>query len=284
MSSNLLKRNYMNLQQDDVRLIAVNELMAKRLAAIGLSAQKKSPDGFVSGLPAEQIGDGEAPEYAETNGSFQSNIIKSNIDMEAACEEARNEAEMILAEAREQAERITQEAKVLAEQEKIKVFEQAKMQGYADGQEQARKENAKAQAKLQEKERQLEAEYQQLLEELEPKFVDAITGIYEHIFHIELRSYREVLSYLISTTMRKIEGNREFMIHVSKEDYPYISMQKKQLAAGAAASNSSVEIIEDMTLSKNECFIETEGGIFDCGVGTQLTELRQKLKLLSYEK
>ena len=53
--------------------------------------------------------------------------------------------------------------------------------------------------------------------------------------------------------------------------------------AGAPAPNSTVEIVEDMTLGKGECMIETESGIFDCGLGTQLSELRQKLKLLSYE-
>lgn len=114
--------------------------------------------------------------------------------------------------------------------------------------------------------------------------MDTITGIYEHIFHVELNSYREILTYLISTTMRKIEGNRNFIIHVSKEDYPYVSMQKKQIAAGATASNSSVEVVEDLTLGKNECLVETEGGIFDCGLGTQLKELGQKIRLLSYEK
>ena len=284
MSSNLLKSNYMNLQQDDVRLIAVNELMAKRLEAIGINVQKKAADGFVSGLSAQQINLDGSVENEDVDVLFQNNVLKANEDVEAACEEARTEAERILAEAREQAERITREANVLIEQEKKKVFEQAKMQGYADGQEQARRENAKQQVRLQEKEQQLEAEYQKLADDLEPQFIDTITGIYEHIFHVELRSYRDVLCYLISTTMRKVEGNREFMIHVCKEDYPYVSMQKKQLAASASAANSSVEIIEDLTLSKNDCFIETEGGIFDCGVGTQLSELRQKLKLLSYEK
>ena len=46
----------------------------------------------------------------------------------------------------------------------------------------------------------------------------------------------------------------------------------------------AVEVVEDATLGKNDCLIETENGIFDCGLGTQLAELRQKLKLLSYEK
>lgn len=123
-----------------------------------------------------------------------------------------------------------------------------------------------------------------MVDELEPQFVDTITGIYEHIFHVELGEYREILAHLITTTMRKAESNKVFLIHVSKEDYPYVSMQKKQIATGATAPNSTVEIVEDITISPNECLIETEGGIFDCGLGTQLSELRQKLKLLSYEK
>ena len=49
-----------------------------------------------------------------------------------------------------------------------------------------------------------------------------------------------------------------------------------------AGSGVSLEIIADMTLSKNDCMIETEGGIFDCGLGTQLQELGKQLKLLSY--
>ena len=39
--------------------------------------------------------------------------------------------------------------------------------------------------------------------------------------------------------------------HCSKEDYPYVSMQKKQIMAGATAPNSTVEIVEDMTLALN---------------------------------
>ena len=104
--------------------------------------------------------------------------------------------------------------------------------------------------------------------------------IYEHIFDVDLHSYREVLCYLISATMRKTEDNRSFLVHVSKEDYPYVSMQKKQIMAGATAPNSTVEIVEDMTLGKGECMIETESGIFDCGLGTQLSELRQKTKII----
>ena len=174
-------------------------------------------------------------------------------------------------------------ARTQAEAQKADVLEQARSQGQQEAKAEADRTEAQRTAEYQKKEAGLEAEYQKMIDELEPKFVDTITGIYEHIFHVDLHSYREVLCYLISSTMRKTEDNRSFLVHVSKEDYPYVSMQKKQIMTGATSPNSTVEIVEDITLGKGECLIETESGIFDCGLGTQLSELRQKLKLLSYE-
>ena len=264
------------MMQDDTRVIDVNEMIARRMEELAMQANMASNDGFVCGLSAETIeiveGAGEDGEDAEN-----SNIIKTK-------EEAEKEANDILKEAEEEAQRIIEEARAQAAREKADVFDDARSRGLKEGREMANRELAAQQEELRRKQSELEAEYQSIVDELEPQFVDTITGIYEHIFHVELRSYREILTYLISMTMRKVEGNRDFMIHVSKEDYPYVSMQKKQIAAGATAAHSSVEVVEDMTLSKNECLIETEGGIFDCGLGTQLTELRQKLKILSYEK
>ena len=72
-------------------------------------------------------------------------------------------------------------------------------------------------------------------------------------------------------------------MHVSKEDYPYVNMQKKLFSEGAVSGRGVVEVVEDITLRENECLIETDGGIFDCGAGTQLEELTKKLKLLSFE-
>lgn len=132
------------------------------------------------------------------------------------------------------------------------------------------------------RETQLEADYQSALDQMESQLVEAITGVYEHIFHVELHSYRDILVHLIAATLRKAEGNKVFLVHVSKEDYSYVSMQKKQLQAGLPGSGTTLEIIEDMTIEKDGCMIETEGGIFDCGLGTQLEQLRRKLMLLSY--
>ena len=285
MSSNLFKRGNANVQQDEVRVIEVNALMARRIEALGLKIEQPENGGFVAGMPVQSMdADGLQDEFEE---GLSGNVIKMQSPSEMTenqREEVSLAAEQILEEAREQARQIVEEAVAQAEAEKHAILEEARTQGFQEGKESARQENERLAREYAEKKEALEAEYNQLIERLEPEFIDTLTDIYEHIFHVDLHSYREILVYLISSTLRKIDGNRTFYIHVSKEDYPYVSMQKKQMAAGAASPSSSIEIVEDNTLSKNECLIETENGVFDCGLGTQLAELKQKLMLLSYEK
>lgn len=284
MSSNLLKYGTTYVRQDETRIINTNELLAKRMEEWTAQPQATGNTGFVSGIIAETIE--VAPSLAE-NGDMEgnlSNVIKAVEEPMRTREEVEAEAQRILEEARAQAEQILAETQARAEQEKALVLEQAREQGLQEGMRKANEEAMRLEREFADKEKNLEEQYNRMMMELEPQFVETITGIYEHIFHVELQSYREILSHLIFTTMRKIEGCREFLIHVSKEDYPFVSMQKKQIASGAASAHSLVEIVEDLNLSKNQCLIETEGGIFDCGLGTQLEELGQKLRLLSYEK
>lgn len=283
-NNNLVKGFWTFQQSDEKRVIDTNALVAQRIEELAVKMQEAENDGFVSGLDGEVVEAHLGEDGEPIPMPLGNNVIKAREEADALLEQARADAQTILAQAAEEAKSIKERATIQANQDKIKIWDQAKVEGFEEGRKQAMKEVDIARAQFQEQVKAIEAEYQAKVDELEPEFVDLITGIYEHIFHIELASYREILTHLICTTMRKIEGNRDFIIHVSKDDYPYVSMQKKQITAGTTANTSQVEIIEDITLGKSECLIETEGGIFDCGLGTQLTELRQKLKLLSYEK
>ena len=283
LSSNLLKRGFTKLVEEDTRVINTNDLVAKRIRELSVKMQQGEGTGFVSGLTADKVDSLVADTEAEGDPQTSGNVIKAGEDLQKLKEDAEAEARRILEDAKAQAESILQEAKEQAEARKADVLEQARQQGRQEAKAEADRAEAQRASEYQKKLAGLDTEYQKRIDELEPEFVDTITGIYEYIFHVDLHSYREVLCYLISSTMRKTEDNRSFLVHVSKEDYPYVSMQKRQIMAEATAPNSTVEVVEDMTLGKGECLIETDNGIFDCGLGTQLSELRQKLKLLSYE-
>lgn len=286
MSSNLLKTGFVEFSKENTRVIDMNELVAKRIEE--LSTRMKQPEnvGFVEGLQTDVLesAEGEIDALLADEDEVVCNVIKASETPDEIKINASREAERILNEARDEANRIIMDAMSQAESQKKEVIETARSDGYAAGQRLAQAESDKLKRELSEHTKKLEEEYCRLRDELEPQFVETITGIYEHIFHVDLQSYREILIYLISSTMRRVEDSRNFLIHVSKEDYPYVSAQKKQLLAGKVSSNCVVEVVEDLTLSKNACLIETEGGIFDCGLGTQLSELGQRLRLLSYEK
>ncbi len=279
MSKGLVKQIFMTVQDDEKRVISADELIQRRQEEYERWQREADEDGFVSGLPAEEL------EFA-TDGEAGpgSNVIKVQEKADQIMENARAAAETTLTAAQAEAARIKEEAMAQALAEREGVLEEARQQGYSEGYARAQAEADAVRREYRQKEEELDQYYQQQIEELEPQMVDAISAIYEHIFHVELGSYREILGHLISDTLRKMEGGHDFMVHVSKEDYPYISMQKKQILTGAVAANCNVEVVEDLTLAKNQCLIETDSGIYDCGLDTQLEGLRQKLLLLSWQR
>ena len=280
MSRNNLVKQFNVVEAEETRIIDTNELLRRRREKLPPRiVTPEDGDSFVSGLGAEEV---ELPAGGE--GLPESGVIKAGEDIQAMLEQAREEAQAIVDRAHREAQDLIADAVAKAETEKKSIMDQARQQGYEAGQGKAQAEADVLRKEFQEKARQLEAEYQQMIDELEPRFVDVITSVYEHIFQVELGENRGILEHLISNTMHRLEGGGNFLIHVSKEDYSDVTMQKQQILAGTASGIGTVEIVEDMTLGKNECLIETDSGIFDCSLGTQLAGLKQKLMLLSWSK
>jgi len=232
---------------------------------------------FVGGLAGEEL------DALFADGEGSGNVIKA-AEAEASREAAEAEAERIVAEAKAQALEIEAQARHDADIQRANAVEEGTRQGYDEGYARGMAEADGLKRELAERRRQLEAEFDELLEDLEPRFVDTITDIYSHIFGVELSDNRDILIHLIDSTLRKVESSKTFIVHVSAEDYPYVNMQKQTLMEGAVAGRGLIEIIEDIALGKGDCLIETDGGIFDCGLGTQLEGLTKKLQVLSYEK
>ena len=279
MSRYNLVKQFITVEAEEKRVIDTDELMRRRGQNLAVKAAVPDADGFVTGLDAAEI---------EISEEESGNVIKASEEAKLILEQARNEAEALIEKARteagEETKRLIQEAAAQAQSEKEGVLEAARKQGYEAGMAKAQSVEEALRQEYQDRAASLEAEYQRQIDELEPQFVDTITGIYEHIFQVDLSSHREILEHLISSTMHRLEGEHNFVIHVSKEDYSYVNMQKKQMLSGAVSGTDTVDVVEDITLEKGQCLIETSGGIFDCGLDTQLAELRRKLTLLAWTR
>ncbi len=283
MSNNLLKSRYVMVESPERRVIDSNQQVADRIQELAAELEDESvdADGFSLGLNAEKV-ELLVHDEEEEGDSEPSSVIPAASTAELLAS-AQADADEIIEEAQAEAEQIVSSANAEAEQIRALAEKEGREKGYNEGYQAGMSEVETMRNEVMAKEKQLQDEYEKKLEELEPMFIDTLTDIYEHIFHVRFGDTKNVIFYLIQDAVRKVEGNSSFIIHVSKEDYGFVSMQKKELLAGASAADGA-EIVEDMTLKPNECFIETGGGIFDCSLETQLAGLKRELRLLSYTK
>ncbi len=281
MSSNFIKAGNV-IREEEVRVINSNDLVSQKLERLAELLKEDAvddfTDAFLEGIDAQQVevllGEDDGMKSAESGSPIQNRTGSAkdkNQEEEARLQrmkaEATAEAENILAKARADAEVI---------------LAKAKEEGYLCGRTEALHEIEEKERELNERMRLMEEDFRRKSDELEPKFVDVITGIYEHIFEVQLDEYRGLVVHLINQAMGNIEAGKNYLIHVSKDDYAYVSMKKKELLQGTGVGSDMIEIIEDFSLAKGHCMIETNGGIFDCGLGTQMERLNKELRLLSY--
>ncbi len=298
---NLYKSNWVVLKDDDKRVIDSNDLVAKRIEKLEAQRQKQAEfsdaEGFSPGLDAEAVdalfGSANPEDTAyDDEGRLTDNNVMHMSSPQAAYDgpgpeellaEAQEEIEQMRAAAMEEVESIKKEVYAQASKEGQKAgYETGQRNGYEAGYHEAMAILEAKERELAEKEVALEERYQEKFKELEPAFIETLTDIYEHIFAVDLSEKRTLIIHLISNTLQKIEGSRNYIVHVSKEDYPYVSMQKQEIVENAVLGSAAMELVEDTTLSKNQCIIETESGIFDCSLGEQLKELTKELKLICY--
>lgn len=278
--------------QDEKKVINSNAMVAERLRLLKTIMEREaagqsedfSPDGFTEGLDAEMLEGILNDPDAEPGEQVSGNVMKAAppepaIDMEAI----QAEADQIIEDAKAQADQIIQDAMDQAEAGKAQVFEEARNAGREEGYGQGLAEADAIKAELAEKEQAMMAEYEQMVSELEPALIDMLSDIYGHIFSVDLQDKKEIIFYLLQNALQNTDTTVDIMIHVSKDDYEFISSNKAALFEGIPGADNT-EIVPDVTLQKGQAMIDTGSGIFDCSVGTELEGLKKQLMVLAYKR
>lgn len=292
LSRNLLKQHCVSVDFEKTRVIDTNELAQRKIEELNRKMRESVRDRGLDEFEAEFTEGIEAIRVAQLldddgeDGFNEGGVFKAAAPVYEGPseEEIQQMLEERLAEAERQAEEIISRAQNEAVNIRNQAHSDGMRQGYDEGIMKAQAEFQAMEMELQQKAELLERDYDMKIAQLEPAFVDAITAVYEQIFHVDLKSYHEILIYLVESIMKKSDEDSQFMIHVSPKDYEVICSRKTELASKVSRDNLRVEIIEDMTVPDRQCIIETENGVFDCGIDTQLNELKNRLRLLSYQK
>ncbi len=293
MSSNLFKSYYLNRNTENSRVINSNEMVAQKLERIRmvLPETDKGNGGFE---PVNLFADSSAVDPADilsaengfSEGMEVSSVMKAADFAAEIPEPPAYEGptpEELIAQAQEEINMMRANANSEIEALRSNTINAAQAQGYEEGRQQAMAELEAARQELENERRQLQEAYEHRVEELEPLFIKTLTGIYEKVFEVGLDNQQEIVVNLLRNAMKKMDGCKNFLIHISTQDYSYVKEHKEELLSDSSQEGTVIDIIEDSVMREGECTIETMNGIYDCGIGTQMKELRRKLVLLSYD-
>ncbi len=268
--SNIIKSRFIYLNDDNKKVIDSNE-MSEKFRLINLSRQFNSKDTW------------EETAAAKDEEGFLEGLNVTVIDRvttEEQDELLNLQREHMLETAREEANRIIEAAKLEAMETSNAIYEEARSKGYQEGIQKGRDE-------IQEKQKELNLlidrhnqEYSEQMQELEPKFVDVVAMLVGKLTGILAEDKKDVISYLIHNAVRNAESSKSYVIRISAGDFDFMMSKKVELAT-LVKEDASIDIIADKELEKNQCLIEMDGCIIDCGLDTQLNNLIQNLKLLS---
>ena len=169
------------------------------------------------------------------------------------------------------------------------IREAAREEGYNQGMEDAdayiRDAISEKQAVLEQeyaaKQQALEAEYHEMREQLEPEIVEVLLDIFSQVTYAIAEDKRDIVFKLIKNVLDNSEVSRNILIRVSTEDYDFVNNNKDKIMS-AVTPDTVVEISKDTKLSKNQCIIETDAGVFDCSLDIQLENLISDIRLMSH--
>lgn len=275
--SNLLKRS--SVINKDERVIDYNDLIKKKIQTIMESKHNEmDADGFINGLHADVVE--ELISDDGTADALTDDAAMGEQQAAASLENANAEAERIIEEARLQAEQIIADANKNADA----AFEEAKQNGYYEGNEKAQEEmnikQAQLEAEFDNKRKELEQEYNNLKESIEPELVEVITDVFRKVTGVVAEDNQEIILHLINDVMHNADGSRDYVIKVSPEDYKFLVNNQGKIYC-AMSREVNIDIVEDATLERNQCMIETNTGIFNCSLDIELNNLIKNIKLLS---
>ena len=199
-------------------------------------------------------------------------------------EEARFEAEALMAAARAEAAEMIEDAQVQAES----LREAAWQEGFHDG---AMKARASVEAELRadwdvrrdtlraeldDMAAQIGAAREEMWRRQEAEMVGLALDIARQVVKAEITQNPEVVRQVLSNAIRRISDKDNVRVRVSVSDAPRVKEMRQDLM-DVVDGLRHLEIVDDRRVGDGGCVIETNAGTIDAKIETQLAEVARAL-------
>ena len=166
------------------------------------------------------------------------------------------EANTVLEQAQERADAILKQAE--------EAYETRRQEGYRDGQEEGRLEHA-------EKVFETVLSSVEYLENLEQTIVEVVTSSIRKV--IGEMDDREVIVRIVRNALVFVRNQQRVTIRVAPADEAAVREAMAAMLQGSPSTTSFLDVVADGRLERGACLLESELGVVDASLSTQLRAL-----------
>ena len=191
-------------------------------------------------------------------------------------QQAQDEAAKITADAENRALEIVAEAKAKMDAQ----MKDGYNDGFKKGQEAGFKEGNLEAQRLTDRlhtiiERMMDKR-QEILAETEQQIVDLVLLMTRKIVKVISENQRNVVVSNVVQALRKVKGRGEVIIRVNLNDVAMTTQHIKDFLS-AAENIKNITVVEDSSIDRGGCVIETDFGSIDAKIVSQLNEIEQRI-------
>ena len=220
----------------------------------------------------EIIKNAEATAFAE--------IKRQTDDAQIVKADAENYAQEIIAKARDNAKQILDEV----EQQRSKVEQDAKNQGFEQGHSEGYEKGVEEANRLVDRmHKMVEAVMQrreEILTETESQIVELVILMARKVVKILSENQKNVVMANTLSALKKVRTRGNVTLRVNLEDVKLTTAHIDEFIQHVEKVKG-ITVLEDSTVDKGGCVVETDFGSIDARISSQLTELENKILEIS---
>lgn len=218
------------------------------------------------------IKDAESAAFNEVKKQTdQASIIKNNAEKEAAD---------VLAKAKAEAERIVQDAK----DEEQRIFDKSQKDGFDKGHEEGYKNGNEEAERLVERLHKIinsvQEKRQDILDNTEQQIVDLVLLMTRKVVKIMSENQKSVIMANVVQALKKVKGRGDVTLRVNLADVKLTTEHVKDFIT-QVENIKNISIVEDSSVDRGGCIVETDFGAIDARIASQLSELETKILEIS---
>ncbi|MCF7928032.1 MAG: flagellar assembly protein FliH [Spirochaetales bacterium] len=179
--------------------------------------------------------------------------------------EARQKAEGIVAEAEEKAEGIRQDAY-------SEGYEEGRKEGYSSGEQEVQRLVERLQVILS----KVIEKRGRIIDESETQLVNLVLLIAKKVVKVISENQKNVVINNVIQALRKMKTRGDVVIRVNLADLKLTTEHTKDFMQ-MVEKVKSVTVMEDSTVDKGGCIVETDFGEIDARISSQLHEIEEKI-------